>query len=169
MTKLRGRIGERHGERTKVNLTFFKLGCSIAALALSNGLMATETTTYTYDAQGRLVQSGTSGTVNNGQSTATTFDTAGNRTNYSVSTGAPPPPPPPSTPITLTDGGLAVLPAYSANYYCFVSPPQEGCIVTGSGANVYNHVTGGQEIFAPGYSRNFYGELIVESAYFGTP
>jgi YD repeat-containing protein len=81
---------------------------SVIALMIPSGINATETVTYSYDAQGRLVQSVISGTVNNGQTSSTTFDAANNRTNYSVSlSGAtpPPPPPPPSNqpPVTVAD------------------------------------------------------------------
>lgn len=56
-----------------------------ATLGFSSLAQAQDTTTYTYDALGRLVGSKTSGS----QSTATTigYDAAGNRTNYTV-TGA---------------------------------------------------------------------------------
>lgn len=82
---------------------------SVIALTIAPSVNASETVTYTYDAQGRLVQSVISGTVNNGQSSSTTFDAANNRTNYSVSlsgsTPPPPPPPPPSNnpPVTVAD------------------------------------------------------------------
>lgn len=46
---------------------------------------ANETTTYTFDALGRLIAVSSSGTVNNGQNVSTSFDPAGNRTNYAVS------------------------------------------------------------------------------------
>jgi YD repeat-containing protein len=49
---------------------------------------AQETTTYSYDALGRLNSSTVSGGTNNGQQTSTSFDPAGNRSNYSVA-GAP--------------------------------------------------------------------------------
>ncbi len=49
---------------------------------------AQETTTYSYDALGRLNSSTVSGGSNNGQQTTTSFDPAGNRSNYSV-TGVP--------------------------------------------------------------------------------
>lgn len=48
---------------------------------------ATETTTYTYDALGRLTASAITGSVNNGVQTATALDPAGNRTSYAT-TGA---------------------------------------------------------------------------------
>lgn len=83
------------------------LSVSAMALMCASALSATETVTYSYDAQGRLVQSVISGTVNNGQSSSTSFDAANNRTNYSVSlSGTPPPPPPPPAnrpPVTVAD------------------------------------------------------------------
>lgn len=76
------------------------ISVSVIALMAPSSINATETVIYSYDTQGRLVQSVISGSVNNGQSSSTTFDTAGNRTNYTVSLsgGTPPPPPPPSPP-----------------------------------------------------------------------
>ncbi|WP_207791621.1 Ig-like domain-containing protein [Sandaracinobacteroides saxicola] len=60
---------------------------------------AGETTTFTYDALGRLVSTSSSGTVNNGLSNTIAYDPAGNRSSYGTS-GAPggtqPPPPPPA-------------------------------------------------------------------------
>ncbi|WP_066826525.1 Calx-beta domain-containing protein [Sphingomonas mali] len=53
--------------------------------------IAQETTTYTYDALGRLITSSISGGPNNGTQTGTSFDPASNRTNYTV-TGTPIPP-----------------------------------------------------------------------------
>ncbi|MET4898986.1 hypothetical protein RN629_17940 [Sphingomonadaceae bacterium jetA1] len=63
----------------------FKILMLCATLGFSSLAQAQDTTTYTYDALGRLVGSKTSGS----QSTATTigYDAAGNRTNYTV-TGA---------------------------------------------------------------------------------
>jgi YD repeat-containing protein len=75
-------------------------GNIIALLAFFWGStsFATETVTYTYDAQGRMVQTATSGTVNNGQSTTTVYDAGNNRVNYCVNQACPSPPPPPSPP-----------------------------------------------------------------------
>jgi hypothetical protein len=73
--------------------------CAIASMA-----QAGETTTYTYDALGRLIASTSSGTVNNGLTTAIGYDPAGNRASYGVTGagtgggGTPPPSPPPSPP-----------------------------------------------------------------------
>lgn len=77
---------------------------SATALICASALNATETVTYSYDAQGRLVQSVISGTVNNGQSSSTSFDAANNRTNYTVSlSGGTPPPPSNNPPVTVAD------------------------------------------------------------------
>lgn len=90
------------------------ISVSMIALLMPSGANATETVTYTYDGQGRLVQSVISGTINNGQASSTTFDAAGNRTNYTVSlsggTPPPPPPPPPSNqpPVSVADATLSV-------------------------------------------------------------
>jgi YD repeat-containing protein len=93
----------------------FLLSVSVIALMVPLSGRATETVTYSYDAQGRLIQSVISGTVNNGQSSTTSFDAANNRTNYSVSvnggTPPPPPPPPPSSnrpPVTVADSLLNI-------------------------------------------------------------
>jgi len=69
--------------------------------------VASETTTYTYDALGRLVTTSVSGGPTNGLSTTTQFDPAGNRTNYQV-TGAPPPRP--RRLIVLPLNGFTVIP-----------------------------------------------------------
>lgn len=95
----------------------FLLSVSVIALMVPLSGRATETVTYTYDAQGRLVQSVISGTVNNDQSSSTSFDAANNRTNYTVSlnggTSPPPPPPPPppanSPPVSVADATLSVV------------------------------------------------------------
>lgn len=85
------------------------ISVSVIALMMPSGAMSTETVTYSYDAQGRLVQSVISGTVNNGQTSTTAFDTAGNRTNYAVSlNGTPPPPPPANQPPTTAADALSV-------------------------------------------------------------
>lgn len=78
-----------------------------SAVAFAAAAQASETTTYSYDALGRLVSSASSGTVNNGLSTTISYDPAGNRSCYGVTGAAtgsgsacsgPPPPPPPSPP-----------------------------------------------------------------------
>ena len=92
------------------------ISVSVIALMMPSGVTATETVTYSYDAQGRLVQSVISGTINNGQTSSTTFDAANNRTNYAVSlsgsTPPPPPPPPPppnQPPVSVADATLSVV------------------------------------------------------------
>jgi hypothetical protein len=64
-----------------------------AGLALPAVANASETTTYSYDARGRLTQVARSGTVNNGVTTSYAHDKANNRTSKST-TGSPNPPPP---------------------------------------------------------------------------
>lgn len=64
------------------------LAALIALFGTFQTALANETVTYTYDALGRLVTVSSSGTVNNGQSVATSFDPAGNRTNYTISGAA---------------------------------------------------------------------------------
>ncbi|WP_311270683.1 hypothetical protein [Sphingobium sp. WCS2017Hpa-17] len=61
----------------KAPLILFALGMSLPAHASS-------TTTYTYDALGRLIQSSTTGNVNNGVQMSTTYDAADNRETYRV-------------------------------------------------------------------------------------
>lgn len=57
-----------------------------ASLGVSSVAQAQDTTTYTYDALGRLVSSKTSGSQN--VTTDIRYDAAGNRTNYTVSGAA---------------------------------------------------------------------------------
>lgn len=53
----------------------------------STNSAASETTTYTYDALGRLVQVSNAGTINNGLNSAYSYDPAGNRSNVTVTGG----------------------------------------------------------------------------------
>lgn len=75
----------------------YLLSAAVVAVAFHGAGEASETTTYSYDALGRLVATNRSGSVNNGVVTSIAYDAAGNRSNYSTS-GAPPPPPPPPPP-----------------------------------------------------------------------
>ena len=91
------------GEEVKKSIRC-KLFISTALLSLPAIAAATETVVYAYDALGRLTGSATTGTVNGGVQTSTSFDPAGNRAGYSVSgvggvgTSPPSPPPPPPSP-----------------------------------------------------------------------
>jgi outer membrane biosynthesis protein TonB len=72
-----------------------------SASAVASAASAAETTTYSYDALGRLVSTASSGPVNNGVATSVGYDPAGNRSTYAVTGGAgmpPPPAPPPPAP-----------------------------------------------------------------------
>ena len=112
------------GEEVKKSIRC-KLFISTALLSLPAIAAATETVVYAYDALGRLTGSATTGTVNGGVQTSTSFDPAGNRAGYSVSgvggVGTPPPPPsppppspppPPPTnqpPVAVADASLSVI------------------------------------------------------------
>jgi YD repeat-containing protein len=91
-----------------------RLGWLLGIAALSSAAPASETTTFTYDALGRLVQSSNSGGPRNGLSSGTGYDPAGNRTASSVNQGLPPPPTnnavfSVSGPVPLDEGGYAVF------------------------------------------------------------
>jgi len=64
--------------------------------------VASETTSYTYDALGRFTGKSIAGGPNSGRQTRICFDKAGNRIRYDSTTATPaacpPPPPPPSSP-----------------------------------------------------------------------
>ena len=68
--------------------TLIKIAGYVAAIAAPLGAVATETITYTYDAQGRLVAVVSTGTVNNNVQTTYTHDAADNRQRVVV-TGSP--------------------------------------------------------------------------------
>ncbi|WP_431585909.1 Calx-beta domain-containing protein [Sphingomonas sp.] len=61
------------------------LFASCATMSFAGVAVADERVVYTYDELGRLKTSSTTGTVNDGLQMSTTFDPAGNRTNYTVS------------------------------------------------------------------------------------
>lgn len=70
--------------------TRFALNAALV-LAAAWPAAAAETQTYTYDAQGRLIQVARAGTVNNGVATAYTHDTRDNRlTKVTAGSGNPP-------------------------------------------------------------------------------
>lgn len=76
------------------------------------GEARSEELVYTYDALGRLVSTYKNGGPNSGQTIATAYDPAGNRSCYAVGgTGCPPPPPPPPSgnqPPTTTSDSLTI-------------------------------------------------------------
>tara|TARA_R110000868_G_C10965232_1_gene769028 strand:- start:7199 stop:7468 length:270 start_codon:yes stop_codon:yes gene_type:complete len=75
----------------------------VAGLLTDSPGIAASSTTYTYDALGRLIQATTVGTVNDGVSMSTTYDAADNRTTYQV-TGAK------SKVIVVPISGLTIIP-----------------------------------------------------------
>jgi hypothetical protein len=64
-----------------------RLLITCASMLVAPAAMAQETTTYTYDALGRLIVSSTSGGPNNGTTNQINHDPASNRTGYTI-TGA---------------------------------------------------------------------------------
>lgn len=64
---------------------------------------AASTTTYTYDALGRLTNASTTGTVNNGVQMSTTYDPADNRATYQVTGSA-------TKVVVVPINGLTVIP-----------------------------------------------------------
>lgn len=61
----------------------------ITGVLLVGSAYGQETITYSYDAQGRLTGSVTTGGPNNTRQTGTCFDRAGNRTRYDVANATP--------------------------------------------------------------------------------
>jgi hypothetical protein len=66
----------------KQNVRFF---LAMLALAFTSAAPAGVTTSYAYDALGRLIATSTTGEVNNGVTKTLTYDPAGNRQTYSIS------------------------------------------------------------------------------------
>lgn len=91
--------------KNKANI--YLLSAAVGVLLAGGNAEASDTTTYTYDALGRLVAVSTSGGVNKGLSVATCYDRAGNRANYTVSgaSGTPPAAPPPCSPSSQPPSG----------------------------------------------------------------
>lgn len=80
---------------------------AMLALAFSPAAQAGVTTSYTYDALGRLIATSTSGDVNNGLTKTISYDPAGNRQTYSIG--------------SVTGGGAVTVVDGS-----FENPPQNG-------------------------------------------
>lgn len=91
---------------------------AMLALAISAVAQAGVTTSYTYDALGRLVATGTSGDVNNGLTKTITYDPAGNRQTYTISGGG-------------SGGGSTAVVVDGS----FENPPQNGGYTTGPAVN----------------------------------
>ncbi len=65
-------------------MKYYALALSVLAFALPAKALAQETTTYTYDARGRLITVTRAGGPNNGVAETIAYDPADNRTNVSV-------------------------------------------------------------------------------------
>lgn len=70
-------------------MSAFRQFVGVAFALCASTAMASETITYTYDSQGRLIQAQRVGTVNNGVTTTYTLDKADNRSNKTTSTAPP--------------------------------------------------------------------------------
>lgn len=88
-----------------MKLRMIRTGALLLSFAPGVAHSAT-TTTYTYDALGRLTNASTTGAVNNGLAMATTYDPVGNRTVYVV-TGSPNAP---VKVVVVPLNGLTVIP-----------------------------------------------------------
>ncbi|CCW17471.1 hypothetical protein EBBID32_18110 [Sphingobium indicum BiD32] len=85
-----------------MNLRMIRTGALLLSCA-SGVAHAASTTTYTYDALGRLTNASTTGTVNNGAQMSTTYDRADNRTTYQVTGSA-------NKVVVVPLNGLTVIP-----------------------------------------------------------
>ncbi|MFA5966734.1 MAG: Ig-like domain-containing protein [Sphingomonas sp.] len=103
---------------------------SASALGVLAGWRAAaqETTSYSYDALGRLVTTVRSGGPNNGVAMATCFDPAGNRTNYAVNTNGvascstpTPSPTPTPTPTPTSSNQPPIAVADSVSIPCWTT------------------------------------------------
>lgn len=140
--------------------------CGLPFLAVPS--FATETTSFTYDALGRVVGSTTAGSVNNNLTVATTFDANGNRTNQSVD-------PTGNATVTLTDSNLNVLPAHAGTYSCSTVPlgypinqVYRTCRVIATNFLVYSQIGAVAPTFDAGYSMPSNYTLVVTQAAYGS-
>lgn len=88
----------------------------VLALVLAGPVHAQETTTYSYDALGRLTATQVNNGPNSGTTTTLEYDPAGNRKRYTVA-GAPPP--------RSTTGSLRVI-VVPLNGYTVIPLPNTG-------------------------------------------
>lgn len=86
-----------------------RLAAFAVTMALASPAVAQETTTYSYDALGRLRTTSTAGGQNAGTVNQTDFDRAGNRVNYTT-TGATGTPSNGTKVIVVPLNGLTVIP-----------------------------------------------------------
>ena len=73
-------------------MAFAKVVCALLISCISGAASGTETTTFTYDALGRLVSVANAGGPRNGKTNATRFDPSGNRAASAVTQTLPPTP-----------------------------------------------------------------------------
>jgi len=111
------------------------VGAALLAIAqATTPAGATETITYSYDELGRLISSSSSGTVNNNQTVAISYDAADNRSNFAV-TGVPTP--------TLNIGNATNAEGSYLNFPVTLSPAATGTVTV-------NYATSNGTAVAPG-------------------
>lgn len=93
----------------------FFLSLSAMALVAPSPMLAQGTTTYEYDALGRLIEMTTNGGANDGLGTVYEYDAAGNRKRVEV-TGSDGTPGGPSRIIVLPINGFLVIPIKASGY-----------------------------------------------------
>lgn len=82
---------------------------AISAVIVAQRSDAQETTTYTYDELGRLVETDTAGGPNDAVETSLDYDDAGNRTSYEVTGSSNPASNPRYLLIPVTGGRMVVV------------------------------------------------------------
>jgi len=87
--------------------TYYACGALSAITLFCSPAHAAETQSFSYDALGRLVRTDTAGGPNDSLNVSTSFDPAGNRTNYSVAGSAGLSI---SSPAAVTEGGVLAFP-----------------------------------------------------------
>lgn len=77
-------VASCHSNNRGEGILRFQILLGACCMALAGTAGATETTSYEYDAQGRLIKSSKAGGPKSGTGKCTSFDPAGNRTNQTV-------------------------------------------------------------------------------------
>lgn len=98
-----------------IKIMTLAISFSVATVFTASPALAQGTTTYEYDALGRLVGTTTSGGANDGLGTVYEYDAAGNRKRVEV-TGSDGSPGGPSRFIVLPINGFLVIPIKGSSY-----------------------------------------------------
>lgn len=97
------------------SLSSFVIALSVAALLSAVPALAQGTTTFEYDALGRLIGTATAGGTNDGLNTDYEYDPAGNRQRVVVTGSSNDEPPGGTTVIVLPINGFLVIPIPTSN------------------------------------------------------